>query len=203
MTDSRKQHGDSEHQMPRHQAGPFKVIKSTSPEDLKLINYIFYSSLDESEIVVHCNHNYLTRSQLRTLRPQTCLDDNLISVMSDALTLAERRKKKGYINWYLPIFFSEYAYDTSECISFAKKHMFRENYMSALFSCEKKQVVEIWDSLAKSSGSSVDKRLPNMFDSDTERLDVVLGLLDGNVNLCRNELAAKAEAYNLQEPMTP
>ncbi|KAJ6859938.1 hypothetical protein NC651_036304 [Populus alba x Populus x berolinensis] len=50
--------------------------------------------------------------------------------------------------------------------------------MSALFSCEKKQVVEIWDSLAKSSGSSVDKRLPNMFDSDTERLDVVLGLLD-------------------------
>ncbi|XP_034925372.1 uncharacterized protein [Populus alba] len=283
---SRKQQGDSEHQMPTHQAGPFKVIKSTSPEDLKLINYIFYSSLDESEIVVHCNHNYLTRSQLRTLRPQTCLDDNVISVMSDALSLAERRKKKGYINWYLPIFFSEYAYDTSECISFAKKHMYRENYMSALFSCEKmyvpvfdkerrhfylfvlhmkKQVVEIWDSLAKSSGSSVDKRLPNMlatldilfeddiqqnyldgwsfasfsvnrspnvpqqtngydcgvyvikfmlapeevtqpdfvFDSDTERLDVVLGLLDGNVNLCRNELAAKAEAYNLQEPMTP
>jgi hypothetical protein len=59
-----------------------------------------------SEIVVHCNHNYLTRSQLRTLRPQTCLDDNVISVMSDALTLAERRKKKGYINWYLPFFFS-------------------------------------------------------------------------------------------------
>ncbi|KAJ6859937.1 hypothetical protein NC651_036303 [Populus alba x Populus x berolinensis] len=101
MTDSRKQHGDSEHQMPRHQAGPFK----------------------------------------------------------------------------------EYAYDTSECISFAKKHMLRENYMSALFSCEKmyvpvfdkerrhfylfvlhmkNQVVEIWDSLAKSSGSSVDKRMPNM-----------------------------------------
>eukprot|EP00258_Populus_trichocarpa_P029032 XP_024445051.1 uncharacterized protein LOC112324780 [Populus trichocarpa] len=98
MSSSRKQQGNSEHQMPRHQAGPFKVIKSTSPEDLKLINYIFYSSLDESEIVVHCNHNYLTRSQLRTLRPQTCLDDNVISVMSDALTLAERRKKKGYIN---------------------------------------------------------------------------------------------------------
>ncbi|KAL3567396.1 hypothetical protein D5086_030047, partial [Populus alba] len=129
---------------------------------------------------------------------------------------------------------AEYAYDTSECTSFAKKHMYRENYMSALFSCEKmyvpvfdkerrhfylfvlhmkKQVVEIWDSLAKSSGSSVDKRLPNMvsastlratlydcgvyvikfmlapeevtqpdfvFDSDTERLDVVLGLLDGD-----------------------
>ncbi|KAJ6859929.1 hypothetical protein NC651_036298 [Populus alba x Populus x berolinensis] len=286
MTDSRKQQGDSEHQMPRHQAGPFKVIKSTSLEDLKLINYVFYSSLDESEIVVHCNHNnYLTRSQLRTLRPQTCLDDNVISVMSDALTLAERRKKKGYINWYLPIFFSEYAYDTSECISFAKKHMFRENYMSALFSCEKmyvpvfdkerrhfylfvlhmkKQVVEIWDSLAKSSGSSVDKRLPNIlaildilfeddiqqnypggwsfasfsvdrspnvpqqtngydcgvyvikfmlapeevtqpdfvFDSDTERLDVVLGLLDGNVNSRRNELAAKAEAYFLRSSGT-
>ncbi|KAJ6865962.1 hypothetical protein NC652_037478 [Populus alba x Populus x berolinensis] len=174
MTDSRKQQGDSEHQMPRHQAGPFK----------------------------------------------------------------------------------EYAYDTSECISFAKKHMFRENYMSALFSCEKmyvpvfdkerrhfylfvlhmkKQVVEIWDSLAKSSGSSVDKRLPNIvsastlraalydcgvyvikfmlapeevtqpdfvFDSDTERLDVVLGLLDGNVNSCRNELAAKAEAYFLRSSGT-
>ncbi|KAJ6865981.1 hypothetical protein NC652_037494 [Populus alba x Populus x berolinensis] len=243
-------------------------------------------SPENNEIVVHCNHNYLTRSQLLTLRPRTCLDDNVISVMSDALTLAERRKKKGYINWYLPIFFSEYAYDTSECISFAKKHMYRENYMSALFSCEKmyvpvfdkerrhfylfvlhmkKQVVEIWDSLAKSSGSSVDKRLPNMlailnilfeddiqqnypdgwsfasfsvdrspnvpqqtngydcgvyvikfilapeeatqpdfvFDSDTERLDVVLGLLDGNVNSRRNELAAKAEAYYLQEPMTP
>nr|XP_034887266.1 zinc finger BED domain-containing protein RICESLEEPER 1-like [Populus alba] len=282
---SRKQQGNSEHQMPRHQAGPFKVIKSTSPEDLKLINYIFYSSLDESEIVVHCNHNYLTWSQLRTLRPQTWLDDNVISVMSDALTLAERRKKKGYINWYLPIFFSEYAYDTSECISFAKKNMFRKNYMSALFSCEKmyvpvfdkerrhfylfvlhikKQVVEIWDSLAKSSGSSVNKRLPNIlaildilfeddiqqnypdgwsfasfsvdrspnvpqqtngydcgvyvikfmlapeeatqpdfvFDSDTERLDVVLRLLDGNVNSCRNELAAKAEAYYLRSSGT-
>nr|TKS01648.1 hypothetical protein D5086_0000170660 [Populus alba] len=203
MTDSRKQHEDSEHQMLRHQAGPFK----------------------------------------------------------------------------------EYAYDTSECTSFAKKHMYRENYMSALFSCEKmyvpvfdkerrhfylfvlhmkKQVVEIWDSLAKSSGSSVDKRLPNMlaildilfeddiqqnypdgwsfasfsvdrspnvpqqtngydcgvyvikfmlapeevtqpdfvFDSDTERLDVVLGLLDGNVNSCRNELAAKAEAYFLRSSGT-
>lgn len=47
MSSSRKQQGNSEHQMPRHQAGPFKVIKSTSPEDLKLINYIFYSSLDE------------------------------------------------------------------------------------------------------------------------------------------------------------
>ncbi|KAH8484545.1 hypothetical protein H0E87_028854 [Populus deltoides] len=163
--------------------------------------------------------------------------------------------------------------------------MFRENYMSALFSCEKmyvpvfdkerrhfylfvlhikKQVVEIWDSLAKSSGSSVDKRLPNMlaildilfeddiqqyypygwsfasfsvdrspnvpqqtngydcgvyvikfmlapeeatqpdfvFDSDTERLDVVLRLLDGNVNSCRNELAAKAEAYFLRSSGT-
>ncbi|KAL9380364.1 hypothetical protein Peur_026021 [Populus x canadensis] len=281
---SRKQQGNSEHQMPRHQAGPFKVIKSTSLEDLKLINYIFYSSLDESEIVAHCNHNYLTRSELCTLRPQTCLDDNVISVMSDALTLAERRKKKGSINWYLPICFAEYAYDTSECISFAKKHMFRENYMSALFSCEKmyvpvfdkerrhfylfvlhmkKQFVQIWDSLAKSSGSS-DKRLPNMlaildilfeddiqqnypdgwsfasfsvdrspnvpqqtngydcgvyvikfmlapeeatqpdfvFDSDTERLDVVLRLLDGNVNSCRNELAAKAEAYFLRSSGT-
>jgi len=47
LSSSRKQQGDSEHQMPRHQAGPFKVTKSTSPEDLKLINYIFYSSLDE------------------------------------------------------------------------------------------------------------------------------------------------------------
>ncbi|KAH8484539.1 hypothetical protein H0E87_028850 [Populus deltoides] len=285
MSSSRKQQGNSEHQMPRHQAGPFKVIKPTSPEDLKFINYIFYSSLDESEIVVHCNHNYLTRSELCTLRPQPCLDDNVISVMSDALTVAERRKKKDPINWYLPICFSEYAYDTSECISFAKKHMLRENYMSALFSCEKmyvpvfdeerrhfylfvlhmkKQVVEIWDSLAKSSGSSVDKRLPNMvaildilfeddiqqnypdgwsfasfsvdrspnvpqqtngydcgvyvikfmlapeeatqpdfvFDSDTERLDVVLRLLDGNVNSCRNELAAKAEAYFLRSSGT-
>ncbi|KAB5515707.1 hypothetical protein DKX38_026355 [Salix brachista] len=283
---SRKQQGNSEHQMPRHQAGPFKVIKSTSPDDLKLINYIFNSSLDESEIVVHCNRNHLTRSELCTLRPQTCLDDNVISIMSDALTLAER-KKKGSRNWYLPICFAEYAYDTSECISFARKHMFRENYMSALFSCKKiyvpvfdkershfylyvlhiqKQVVEIWDSLAKSSGSSVDNRLPNMlatldtlfeddiernhldgwsfasfsvdrppnvpqqpngydcgvyvikfmlapeeatqpdfdFDSDTERLDVVLRLLDGNVNSCITELAAKAEAaYYVKEVQKP
>ncbi|KAF9663186.1 hypothetical protein SADUNF_Sadunf17G0012100 [Salix dunnii] len=284
MSSSRKQQGNSEHQIPRHQAGPFKVIKSTSPDDLKLINYIFNSSLDESEIVVHCNHNYLTRSELCTLRPQTCLDDNIISIMSDALTLAER-KKKGSRNWYLPICFAEYAYDTSECISFARKHMFRENYMSALFSCEKmyvpvfdkershfylyvlhikKQVVEIWDSLAKSSGSSVDNRLPSMLatldilfeddieqnypdgwsftsfsvdrspnvpqqtngydcgvyvikfmlapeeatqpdfdlDSDTERLDVVLRLLDGNVNSYRTELVAKAEATYYLSPKT-
>ncbi|KAG6742431.1 hypothetical protein POTOM_053302 [Populus tomentosa] len=250
-------------------------------------------SLENNEIVVHCNHNYLTRSQLSTLSPQTCLDDNVISVMSDALTLAERRKKKvllarhNFLRNTYAFVKQEYAYDTSECTSFAKKHMYRENYMSALFSCEKmyvpvfdkerrhfylfvlhmkKQVVEIWDSLAKSSGSSVDKRLPNMvsastlratlsydiqqnypdgwsfasfsvdrspnvpqqtngydcgvyvikfmlapeevtqpdfvFDSDTERLDVVLGLLDGNVNSCRNELAAKAEAYFLRSSGT-
>jgi len=40
------------------------------------------------------------------------------------------------------------------------------------------------------------------FDSDTERLDVVLRLLDGNVNSCRNELAAKAEAYSLRSSGT-
>ena len=40
------------------------------------------------------------------------------------------------------------------------------------------------------------------FDSDTERLDVVLRLLDGNVNSCRNELAAKAEAYFLRSSGT-
>ena len=40
------------------------------------------------------------------------------------------------------------------------------------------------------------------FDSDTERLDVVLRLLDGNVNSCRNELAAKAEAYYLRSSGT-
>ncbi|KAG6742424.1 hypothetical protein POTOM_053295 [Populus tomentosa] len=40
------------------------------------------------------------------------------------------------------------------------------------------------------------------FDSDTERLDVVLRLLDGNVNSCRNELAAKAGAYFLRSSGT-
>ena len=33
------------------------------------------------------------------------------------------------------------------------------------------------------------------FDSDTERLEVVLRLLVSDVNSCRNDLTSKAEAY--------
>ncbi|KAL3567392.1 hypothetical protein D5086_030043 [Populus alba] len=122
------------------------------------------------------------------------------------------------------------ADDPSKCISFAKKHRMKENYMSDLLCCEKafvpvfdnerrhfflfvlqlkKQVVEIWDSLAASCQSDwVDRRLHNlfmlapeeltnpdfMFDSENERLEVVLRLLASDVNSCRNDLASKAEA---------
>ncbi|KAL3567389.1 hypothetical protein D5086_030040 [Populus alba] len=109
------------------------------------------------------------------------------------------------------------ADDPSKCISFAKKHRIKENYMSDLLCCEKafvpvfdnerrhfflfvlqlkRQVVEIWDSLAASCQSDwVDKRLHNLFDSENERLEVVLRLLASDVNSCRNDLASKAEAY--------
>ncbi|KAF9663188.1 hypothetical protein SADUNF_Sadunf17G0012300 [Salix dunnii] len=37
-----------------------------------------------------------------------------------------------------------------------------------------------------------------MFDSDNERLEVVLRLLAGDVNSCRNDLASKEETYHQQ-----
>ncbi|KAL3567407.1 hypothetical protein D5086_030058 [Populus alba] len=78
----------------------------------------------------------------------------------------------------------ENADDPSKCISFAKRHRIKENYMSDLLCCEKAfvpvfdkdrshfflfvlqlktQVVEIWDSLAASCQSDwVDRRLHNL-----------------------------------------
>ncbi|KAJ6865952.1 hypothetical protein NC652_037469 [Populus alba x Populus x berolinensis] len=203
-------------QMSKYLAGPFTVSKPTSPEDLKLIQYVFDSSLSESETIVQCKNYHLSRKELYSLRPETWLDDNVISTISDAMTLV-KRKMEDSVNWYLPIVFAANADDPSKCISFAKKHRIKENYMSDLLCCEKafvpvfdnerrhfflfvlqlkRQVVEIWDSLAASCQSDwVDKRLHNLFDSENERLEVVLRLLASDVNSCRNDLASKAEAY--------
>ncbi|KAH8484541.1 hypothetical protein H0E87_028852 [Populus deltoides] len=265
-------------QMSKYLAGPFTVSKPTSPEDLKLIQYVFDSSLSESETIVQCKNYHLSRRELYSLRPETWLDDNVLSTISDAMTLV-KRKMEDSVNWYLPIVFAENADDPSKCISFAKKHRIKENYMSDLLCCEKafvpvfdkershfflfvlqlkRQVVEIWDSIAASSQSDwVDRRLRNLlvsldalfkddihqnyqnvwsftdfrverpsnvpqqpngydcgvyvikfmlapeevtspdflFDSDNERLEVVLRLLASDVNSCRNNLASKAEAY--------
>lgn len=264
-------------QMSKYLAGPFTVSKPTSPEDLKLIQYVFDSSLSESETIVQCKNYHLSRRELYSLRPETWLDDNVLSTISDAMTLV-KRKMEDSVNWYLPIVFAANADDPSKCISFAKKHRIKENYMSDLLCCEKvfvpvfdkershfflfvlqlkRQVVEIWDSIAASSQSDwVDRRLnllvsldalfkddihqnyqnvwsftdfrverpsnvpqqPNgydcgvyvikfmlapeevtspdfLFDSDNERLEVVLRLLASDVNSCRNNLASKAEAY--------
>ncbi|XP_034887223.1 uncharacterized protein [Populus alba] len=265
-------------QMSKYLAGPFTVSKPTSPEDLKLIQYVFDSSLSESETIVQCKNYHLSRKELYSLRPETWLDDNVLSTISDAMTLV-KRKMEDSVNWYLPIVFAANADDPSKCISFAKKHRIKENYMSDLLCCEKafvpvfdnerrhfflfvlqlkRQVVEIWDSLAASCQSDwVDKRLHNllvsldalfkddidqnyqkvwsftnfrverpsnvpqqqnghdcgvyvikfmlaleemtnpdfMFDSENERLEVVLRLLASDVNSCRNDLASKAEAY--------
>eukprot|EP00258_Populus_trichocarpa_P015711 XP_006372791.2 zinc finger BED domain-containing protein DAYSLEEPER isoform X1 [Populus trichocarpa] len=265
-------------QMSKYLAGPFTVSKPTSPEDLKLIQYVFDSSLSESETIVQCKNYHLSRRELYSLRPETWLDDNVLSTISDAMTLV-KRKIEDSVNWYLPIVFAENADDPSKCISFAKKHRIKENYMSDLLCCEKafvpvfdkershfflfvlqlkRQVVEIWDSIAASSQSDwVDRRLRNLlvsldalfkddihqnyqnvwsftdfrverpsnvpqqpngydcgvyvikfmlapeevtspdflFESDNERLEVVLRLLASDVNSCRNNLASKAEAY--------
>ncbi|KAJ6370507.1 hypothetical protein OIU76_028733 [Salix suchowensis] len=114
----------------------FEVSKPTSPEDWKLIQYVFDSSLNGSEIVVQCKNYYLTRGELRSLRPQTWLDDNVLSTMSDAVTLV-KKKMKYPVNWYLPISFAENTDDPRKCISFAEKHRIKENYMSDLLCCEK------------------------------------------------------------------
>nr|TKR66335.1 hypothetical protein D5086_0000312480 [Populus alba] len=263
-------------QMSKYLAGPFTVSKPTSPEDLKLIQYVFDSSLSESETIVQCKNYHLSRRELYSLRPETWLDDNVLSTISDAMTLV-KRKMEDSVNRYLPIVFAANADDLSKCISFAKKHRIKENYMSDLLCCEKafvpvfdeershfflfvlqlkKQVVEIWDSLAASCQSGwVDRRLRNLlvsldalfkddqnyqkvwsftdfrverpsnvpqqqnghdcgvyvikfmvapeevtnpdfvFDSENERLEVVLRLLASDVNSCRNGLASKAKAY--------
>ncbi|KAG6741312.1 hypothetical protein POTOM_054545 [Populus tomentosa] len=265
-------------QMSKYLAGPFTVSKPSSPEDLKLIQYVFDSSLSESETIVQCKNYHLSRRELYSLRPETWLDDIVLSTISDAMTSVQK-KMEGSVNWYLPIFCAANADDPSKCISFAKTHMIKENYMSNLLCCEKafvpvfdnerrhfflfvlqlkRQVVEIWDSLAASQQSAwVDKRLHNllvsldglfkddidqnyqkvwsfkdfrverpsnvpqqqnghdcgvyvikfmlapeeltnpdfMFDSENERLEVVLRLLASDVNSCRNDLASKAEAY--------
>ncbi|KAJ6865984.1 hypothetical protein NC652_037497 [Populus alba x Populus x berolinensis] len=265
-------------QMSKYLAGPFTVSKPTSPEDLKLIQYVFDSSLSESETIVQCKNYHLSRRELYSLRPETWLDDNVLSTISDAMTLV-KRKMDDSVNRYLPIVFAANADDPSKCISFAKKHRIKENYMSDLLCCEKafvpvfdnerrhfflfvlqlkRQVVEIWDSLAASRQSDwVDRRLHNLlvsldalfkddidqnyqkvwsftdfrverpsnvpqqqnghdcgvyvikfmlapeevtnpdsvFDSENERLEVVLRLLASDVNSCRNDLASKAEAY--------
>ncbi|KAJ6865961.1 hypothetical protein NC652_037477 [Populus alba x Populus x berolinensis] len=268
-------------QMSKYLAGPFTVSKPTSPEDLKLIQYVFDSSLSESETIVQCKNYHLSRKELYSLRPETWLDDNVLSTISDAMTLV-KRKMEDSVNRYLPIVFAANADDPSKCISFAKKHRIKENYMSDLLFCEKafvpvydnerrhfflfvlqlkRQVVEIWDSLAASQQSDwVDNRLHNLlvsldalfkddidqnyqkgwsfkdfrverpsnvpqqqnghdcgvyvikfmlapeevtnpdfvFDSENERLEVVLRLLASDVNSCRNDLASKAEAYYKQ-----
>ncbi|KAH8484583.1 hypothetical protein H0E87_028891, partial [Populus deltoides] len=265
-------------QMSKYLVGPFIVSKPTSPEDLKLIQYVFDSSLSESETIVQCKNYHLSRRELYSLRPETWLDDNVLSTISDAMTLV-KRKMEDSVNRYLPIVFAANADDPSKCISFAKKHRIKENYMSDLLCYEKafvpvfdnerrhfflfvlqlkKQVVEIWDSLAASCQSDwVDRRLHNLlvsldalfkddidqnyqkvwsftdfrverpsnvpqqqnghdcgvyvikfmlapeevtnpdfvFDSENERLEVVLRLLSSDVNSCRNDLASKAEAY--------
>lgn len=122
--------------MSKYLVGPFTVSKPTNLEDLKLIQYVFDSSLNGSEIVVQCKNYYLTRGELRSLRPRTWLDDNVLSTMSDAVTLV-KKKMKYPVNWYLPISFAENTDDPRKCISFAEKHRIKENYMSDLLCCEK------------------------------------------------------------------
>eukprot|EP00258_Populus_trichocarpa_P028820 XP_024444839.1 uncharacterized protein LOC18106845 [Populus trichocarpa] len=108
-------------QMSKYLVGPFTVSKPTSPEDLKLIQYVFDSSLIESETIVHCKNYHLSRRELYSLRPKTWLDDNVLSTISDAITLV-KRKMEDSVNWYLPIVLWGIQIDPSKCISFAKKH---------------------------------------------------------------------------------
>ncbi|KAL9342978.1 hypothetical protein Peur_063409 [Populus x canadensis] len=98
-------------QMSKYLVGPFTVSKPTSPEDLKLIQYT----------IVHCKNYHLSRRELYSLRPKTWLDDNVLSTISDAITLV-KRKMEDSVNWYLPIVLWGIQIDPSKCISFAKKH---------------------------------------------------------------------------------
>uniref|UniRef100_A0A6N2LE74 Ubiquitin-like protease family profile domain-containing protein n=1 Tax=Salix viminalis TaxID=40686 RepID=A0A6N2LE74_SALVM len=105
-----------------------------------------------SEIVVQCKNYYLTRGELRSLRPRTWLDDNVLSTMSDAVTLV-KKKMKYPVNWYLPISFAVFVPVFDE----ERNHFFL--YVLQL----KTQVVEIWDSFAASSQSDWgDRRLHNL-----------------------------------------
>ena len=131
----------------------------------------YFVPVSASETIVQCKNYHLFRRELYSLRPETWLDDNVISTISDDMTSVQR-KMEDSVNWYLPIVFavgskiifvqltsysvqfyksttwkntiSLYwcvvqvnADDPSKCISFAKKHKIKENYMSDLLCCEK------------------------------------------------------------------
>ncbi|KAL9342975.1 hypothetical protein Peur_063406 [Populus x canadensis] len=87
--------------MSKYLVAPFTVSKPTSQEDLKLIHFVFDSSLIESETIVHCKNYHLSRRELYSLRPKTWLDDNVLSTISDAINLV-KRKMEDSVNWYLP-----------------------------------------------------------------------------------------------------
>ena len=57
-----------------------------------------------SETIVQCKNYHLFRRELYSLRPETWLDDNVLSTISDAMTLV-KRKMEDSVNRYLPIVF--------------------------------------------------------------------------------------------------
>jgi hypothetical protein len=44
-----------------------------------------------SETIVHCKNYHLSRRELYSLRPQILLDDNILSTISDAMTLVKTK----------------------------------------------------------------------------------------------------------------
>ncbi|KAL3567406.1 hypothetical protein D5086_030057 [Populus alba] len=212
-----------------HDCGVYVIKFMLAPEEVTNPDFVFDSENERLEVVLRllasdvnsCRNGLASKAesyyeQSKEGKP----DSSLVSI--DVRFDSHGMQMSKYL---------ENADDPSKCISFAKRHRIKENYMSDLLCCEKAfvpvfdkdrshfflfvlqlktQVVEIWDSLAASCQSDwVDRRLHNLFmlapeevtnpdfvfDSDTERLEVVLRLLASDVNSCRNDLASQAEAY--------
>ncbi|KAJ6859928.1 hypothetical protein NC651_036297 [Populus alba x Populus x berolinensis] len=94
-------------QMSKYLVGPFTLTYSVP--------------VSASETIVHCKNYHLSRREPYSLRPKTWLDDNVLSTISDAISLV-KRKMEDSVNWYLPIVFVGNSDDPSKCISFVKKH---------------------------------------------------------------------------------
>ncbi|KAJ7958536.1 Ulp1 protease family, C-terminal catalytic domain containing protein [Quillaja saponaria] len=184
--------------------GPFSVSHHVSAEDLKLILSLFGSSSslrgEGQEItVVRSTHFHLTRSDFNTLKPETCLDGNVINFVVDRLTDMGNKKNKR-LNWFLPLTFLPYASIYERNFKrFVVEHNIKERYMSRLMDCEKifvpiqtgsrqsghfylcvvhvkKRVAEIWDSA------------PCYTEQNSERQEKVQNILRGLDVIFMNEI---------------
>ncbi|KAJ7958537.1 Ulp1 protease family, C-terminal catalytic domain containing protein [Quillaja saponaria] len=152
--------------------GPFSVSHHVSAEDLKLILSLFGSSSslrgEGQEItVVRSTHFHLTRSDFNTLKPETCLDGNVINFVVDRLTDMGNKKNKR-LNWFLPLTFLIFV--PIQTGSRQSGHF----YLCVVH--VKKRVAEIWDSA------------PCYTEQNSERQEKVQNILRGLDVIFMNEI---------------